>query len=204
MLHLLITGSTGIAETTAALARAKGHRVFTTGLDENADHRADLRQEEGVDAALQAAIATMGRIDALFHVAGISGRRYGDAPLHECTLDGFEVRAMKQKIDDNTPTEFPAAVVGLMKALWKPMVESLVIDWQGKEQDDARVPAGVFKRCYQDYTTVSLFGSSKTTRNWAHPAVPMSGSVRSQSTDSTFSMVLLEFGLDGAKSEIGI
>jgi hypothetical protein len=32
----------------------------------------------------------------------------------------------------------------------------------------------------------------------------MSGSVRSQSVDSTFSMVLLEFGLDGAKSEIGI
>ena len=120
------------------------------------------------------------------------------------TLDGFEVRAMKQKIDDNQPTEFPSAVVGLMKALWKPMVEGMVIDWNNKEQDDARVPAGVFKHCYQAYTTVSFFGSSQTTRNWAHPAVPMSGSVRSQSTDSTFSMVLLEFGLEGATSEIGI
>jgi hypothetical protein len=120
------------------------------------------------------------------------------------SLDGFEVRAMKQKVDDDTPTEFPSAMLGLMQSLWKPMLESMVIDWNGKEQDDARVPAGVFKRCYQAYTTVSLFGSSKTTRNWAHPAVPMSGSVRSQSVDSTFSMVLLEFGLDGAKSEIGI
>jgi len=101
MLHLLITGSTGIAETTAAMARQRGHRVFTTGLDETADHRADLRQEAGVDSALQAALAALGRIDALFHVAGISGRRYGDAPLHECTLDGFEAT-----IKSNTVTAF--------------------------------------------------------------------------------------------------
>lgn len=89
-MNLLITGSTGIAAATAALARGKGHRVFTVGLDESADHRADLRLEDSVDNAVQAALANMGGIDALFHVAGMSGRRYGDAPLHECTLDGFE------------------------------------------------------------------------------------------------------------------
>lgn len=120
------------------------------------------------------------------------------------SLEGIEVRAMKQKTDDDSVMEFPGAMLSLMQSLWKPSLESMVIDWQGKEQDDARVPAGVFKRCYQAYTTVSLFGSSKSTRNWSHPAVPMSGSVRTQSVDSTFSMVLLEFGLDGATSEIGI
>jgi NAD(P)-dependent dehydrogenase (short-subunit alcohol dehydrogenase family) len=31
-----------------------------------------------------------GRIDILFHVAGISGRRYGDAPLHECSIEGWD------------------------------------------------------------------------------------------------------------------
>ncbi len=31
-----------------------------------------------------------GRIDALFNVAGGSGRRFGDGPVHEMTLDGWE------------------------------------------------------------------------------------------------------------------
>jgi len=95
-------------------------------------------------------------------------------------------------------------MLGLMKALWKPLVENMVVNWQGKDQDDARVPAGVFSKCYQAYSTVSLFGSTEKTRIWSHPVVPMGGTVRSQSVDSTMSMVLLEFGLSGAKSEIGI
>ncbi len=89
-MHLLITGSTGIAEATASLARERRHQVFTVGLDENADLRADLRKEESADAAISAALTQMGSINALFHVAGMSGRRYGDGPLHDCTLDGFE------------------------------------------------------------------------------------------------------------------
>jgi NAD(P)-dependent dehydrogenase (short-subunit alcohol dehydrogenase family) len=31
-----------------------------------------------------------GRLDILFHVAGISGRTYGDGPLHECSNEGWE------------------------------------------------------------------------------------------------------------------
>jgi NAD(P)-dependent dehydrogenase (short-subunit alcohol dehydrogenase family) len=90
LVNLLITGSTGIAASTAEIARQRGDRVFTIGLDESADHRTDLRDEVKVEASLAAACEAMGRVDALFHVAGVSGRRYGDAPLHECTLDGFE------------------------------------------------------------------------------------------------------------------
>lgn len=35
--------------------------------------------------------ALKGRLDVLFHVAGISGRRFGDGSLHECTLEGWDV-----------------------------------------------------------------------------------------------------------------
>ena len=119
-------------------------------------------------------------------------------------LDEVEVRAMKQKLDDDAPMEFPAAMLGLMTSLWKPMLENMVVDWQNKDQDDARVPAGVFSKCYQAYSTVSLLGSTEKTRSWSHPVVPRGGNVRSQSVDSTMSMVLLEFGLTGATSEIGI
>ena len=31
-----------------------------------------------------------GRLDAVYNVAGISGRRFGDGPLHEMTLDGWQ------------------------------------------------------------------------------------------------------------------
>ncbi len=31
-----------------------------------------------------------GRLDVLFHVAGISGRKFGDGPLHECSNEGWE------------------------------------------------------------------------------------------------------------------
>jgi NAD(P)-dependent dehydrogenase (short-subunit alcohol dehydrogenase family) len=30
-------------------------------------------------------------VDAVFNVAGISGRRFGDGPLHECSAEGWDV-----------------------------------------------------------------------------------------------------------------
>lgn len=89
-MNFIITGSTGIAAATAALAQTRGNRVFTIGLDESADLRVDLRNEADVDRSIALAWDAMGSVDGLFHVAGVSGRRYGDGPLHECTLDGFE------------------------------------------------------------------------------------------------------------------
>jgi NAD(P)-dependent dehydrogenase (short-subunit alcohol dehydrogenase family) len=44
-----------------------------------------------VEALFREAMATLGgRLDVLFHVAGISGRRFGDGPLHECTEEGWD------------------------------------------------------------------------------------------------------------------
>ena len=31
-----------------------------------------------------------GRLDILLHVAGISGRKFGDGPLHECSSEGWD------------------------------------------------------------------------------------------------------------------
>jgi len=33
---------------------------------------------------------SLGRLDVLYHVAGISGRQWGDGPLHECTEEGWQ------------------------------------------------------------------------------------------------------------------
>ena len=98
----LITGSTGIAEATALHAAEEGAKVFVTSrteancralaekLGKQGAHRvADLTQQEQVAEVVRACVEQWGRIDGLFNVAGISGRRFGDGPLHECTEEGW-------------------------------------------------------------------------------------------------------------------
>ena len=114
---ILVTGSTGIAAAGARRFAAEGARVFVTS--RTADHcarlvaelsdsgadaafvTAELTDEGQVDAAIAAAVARFGRLDGLFSVAGGSGRRYGDGPLHEVTLDGW-----RRTLDLNLTSQF--------------------------------------------------------------------------------------------------
>jgi NAD(P)-dependent dehydrogenase (short-subunit alcohol dehydrogenase family) len=87
---LLISGSTGIAGETARVARDRGAATFTVALS-GADLDGDLTDPDTAKRAVAACIEDHGRIDALFNCAGISGRRYGDGPLHECTDEGWDI-----------------------------------------------------------------------------------------------------------------
>src|SRR4051794_701777 len=94
---LFITGSTGIAEATARMWPAED-RVFVFGQDEPSCRElaeslpnawyfvGDVRDEEAVSNAVR----VCGRVDSVFNVAGISARRFGDGPLHECTAEGWD------------------------------------------------------------------------------------------------------------------
>ena len=97
----LITGSTGIAAATARRVAAEGGSVFVVSKTEaharsladetgGAWATADLTAEEDVERAVAAAVERFGRIDGLFAVAGASGRRYGDGPIHALTAEGWE------------------------------------------------------------------------------------------------------------------
>lgn len=104
---LLVTGTTGIAAATARGAVADGARVFLLGIDAASGRtlaeslcdgggecrflEADVRDAARVAAAVEACAEAFGRIDALFNVVGISGRRFGDGPLHECTDEGWDL-----------------------------------------------------------------------------------------------------------------
>jgi NAD(P)-dependent dehydrogenase (short-subunit alcohol dehydrogenase family) len=100
---ILITGATGIAEATAMAAAAQGDSVFVVGLGEDPCRRlsarlpnsgyysCDLREEAFVAAAFETCVKRFGGVDAVFNVAGISGRRFGDGPLHECSAEGWDV-----------------------------------------------------------------------------------------------------------------
>lgn len=95
-MNILITGTTGIAEATAELARAAGHSVFPAGLPAY-----DFTLAEAAGAALRDAIAALGNVEALFNVAGASGRRLGDGPVHDCTDEGWRFT-----LDANLTTVF--------------------------------------------------------------------------------------------------
>jgi NAD(P)-dependent dehydrogenase (short-subunit alcohol dehydrogenase family) len=102
----LVTGSTGMAASAARAIAAEGGAVFI--VSRTAEHAealaasivagggaaawaaGDLAQEAAVEAAVDACIRAYGRIDGVFSAAGISGRRFGDGPLHEATLEGWE------------------------------------------------------------------------------------------------------------------
>ncbi len=49
----------------------------------------DATQPQTALDAIQLCIREFGSFDGLYHVAGGSGRKYGDGPLHELTLDGW-------------------------------------------------------------------------------------------------------------------
>ncbi len=102
----LVTGSTGLAASAGRAMAAEGGRVFVvsktpehgrdlvSGIEAHggraAFHPADLTVEPDVEAAVAACVDTFGRVDVVYNVAGISGRRFGDGPLHEATLAGWE------------------------------------------------------------------------------------------------------------------
>lgn len=49
----------------------------------------DATDPGSTDIVIEAAVQRFGRLDGLYHVAGGSGRKHGDGPLHELTDDGW-------------------------------------------------------------------------------------------------------------------
>jgi meso-butanediol dehydrogenase/(S,S)-butanediol dehydrogenase/diacetyl reductase len=87
---VLVTGAAGgIGRAVVATFAEAGADVFGVDL-ESADHDANLSRTDEAAAAVSAALERLGRLDAVFNGAGISGRRYGDGPVHACTEEAWE------------------------------------------------------------------------------------------------------------------
>ena len=50
---------------------------------------ADATEPGQVDALFETTLNQLGGLDVLYHVAGGSGRKFGDGPLHQCSDDGW-------------------------------------------------------------------------------------------------------------------
>ncbi len=74
--------------------------------------RTDVTVAGQVEQAVAATEERWGRLDVLFAAAGISGRRFGDGPVADCTLEGWQT-----VIDANLTSIFHCAKYGVAAML---------------------------------------------------------------------------------------
>lgn len=101
---LIVGGTTGLGFAAARRFLEEGARVVIAGRSADKGEAAarelapagpvdfvacDASRANEVDALVERTRQLHEGLDVLYHVAGISGRRYGDGPLHECTEDGW-------------------------------------------------------------------------------------------------------------------
>jgi NAD(P)-dependent dehydrogenase (short-subunit alcohol dehydrogenase family) len=99
---VIMGGTTGLGLSAAKkLVEAGAQVVVTSRTQANVDaalavlgpnargFAADAATPEAGERAVSLAVSEFGRVDALYHVAGGSGRSKGDGPLHELTDEGL-------------------------------------------------------------------------------------------------------------------
>jgi len=99
---VIVGGTTGIGRSATRAFHQAGAKLIVVGLDDTSCE--ETAAEFSIDIAVQCgnacdpntaakavdtAIRKHGRLDGIYHVAGGSGRRFGDGPLHELTDDGW-------------------------------------------------------------------------------------------------------------------
>lgn len=99
---VVIGGTSGMGLSASLAFQKQGAKVLVVGHEEERCReaaeqlgsaalviRADARMEGTAEEAIARCAGQFGDFDGIYHVAGGSGRRWGDGPLHECTLEGW-------------------------------------------------------------------------------------------------------------------
>ena len=100
---VLIGGTAGMGLSAAVACVEEGANVIAVGKNpEHVDEAESKLRNNGIvitgdatnetlaEQAIQTCIERFDGFDGLYHVAGGSGRKFGDGPLHEITLEGWE------------------------------------------------------------------------------------------------------------------
>ena len=99
---MVIGGTSGIGLAAAHAFLEEGANVVVVGNDDESAATArrslstnaitlqgDATDPNTASSAIQKCLGSFGTFDGLYHVAGGSGRRFGDGPLHELSLEGW-------------------------------------------------------------------------------------------------------------------
>lgn len=99
---IIVTGSSGIAAAAVRQAAAAGADLVLASHDEQSAWElaaetgaecwtGDLTRPLSAESVLSQCLSKFGRVDGLLQAAGMSGRRFGDGPVHDCTDEGWEM-----------------------------------------------------------------------------------------------------------------
>jgi NAD(P)-dependent dehydrogenase (short-subunit alcohol dehydrogenase family) len=99
---VIIGGTSGIGLSAAKALEKEGANLVLVGLDDASAEDAknqlksnpwiicgDAREEGTANEAIAVCLAKFGDFNGLYHVAGGSGRKFGDGPLHDLTLEAW-------------------------------------------------------------------------------------------------------------------
>lgn len=99
---VIMGGTSGIGLAASTTFAKEGANLVIVGLDVKSCNEAsdalenkpeiicaDACHEKVAEAAIKACIKRFGDFNGLYHVAGGSGRKFGDGPLHELSLEGW-------------------------------------------------------------------------------------------------------------------
>jgi NAD(P)-dependent dehydrogenase (short-subunit alcohol dehydrogenase family) len=100
---VIIGGTAGMGLSAALACIEEGAKVVAVGRDPEYVKKTnsklngngvaivgDATEETTSEQAIQTCVNIFGGLDGLYHVAGGSGRKFGDGPLHEITTEGWE------------------------------------------------------------------------------------------------------------------
>ncbi len=113
----------------------------------------------------------------------------------------IEIRAVVTLDKRGNINPMPPGMMPMLQSMFRGVVSALVINWQGMPQESAAVPAGRFDGCVRTRSDAQWGPWKSTADSWHHPAVPLSGLVRSQGIDHPFTMELVAFGMTGATAD---
>jgi NAD(P)-dependent dehydrogenase (short-subunit alcohol dehydrogenase family) len=90
----LVTGAAGgIGRAVVATLEGRGMRVIGLDLDADGAHdviACDVTDTSQVSAAVAEAVDRLPQLDVVVNVVGVSGRRFGDGPVDECTDEAWD------------------------------------------------------------------------------------------------------------------
>ena len=78
-----------VADLDAAMAQACAEAIMANG-GTAVSHPTDVSKPEQAEEMVKWAVDEYGRLDILVSNAGIGGRKFGDGPVHDCTVDGWD------------------------------------------------------------------------------------------------------------------
>jgi hypothetical protein len=111
--------------------------------------------------------------------------------------EAMDVRGVKMKDAKGTVTELPPEMLAMMRGTYRNLLQMVTVSWQGLPQENIAVPAGSFAGCFKAQTEASFGPFQSQNLSWSHPAVPLSGLVRSQGVDKPTTFELVAFGEKG-------